>query len=99
MGAAGERFAAVWLTGQGLVELDRNVTVAGGEIDLVMSDHGGRVAVEVRTASSPGDPIDAVDAAKRAHVRRIAREVGARRVDLVGIGFRSWGIEVHWVPG
>jgi hypothetical protein len=21
------------------------------------------------------------------------------RVDLIGIALRSWGIEIHWVPG
>lgn len=99
MGAAGERFAAWWLSGRGLVELERNRTVTGGEIDLVMSDGGRRVAVEVRTISGIGDPIDAVDEAKRAHVRRIARRAGAGRVDIVGVAFREWGVEVHWVPG
>jgi Holliday junction resolvase-like predicted endonuclease len=75
------------------------VTVTGGEIDLIMSDHGRRVAVEVRTVSTGADPIDAVDRAKRAHVARIAARAGMSRVDLVGVGFRPWGVEVHWVPG
>ena len=99
MGAAGERFAALWLADQGLVELGSNVSVAGGEIDLIMSDHGRRVAVEVRSVSTGDDPIDAVDPVKRAHVARIAARAGMSRVDLVGVGFRPWGVEIHWVPG
>lgn len=99
MGAAGERFAALWLAGRGLIELGHNVAVAGGEIDLVMSDHGRRVAVEVRSVSTGDDPIDAVDPVKRAHVARIAAGAGMSRVDLVGVGFRPWGVEIHWVPG
>jgi putative endonuclease len=99
LGAAGERFAALWLANQGLVELGRNVPVAGGEIDLIMSDNGRRVAVEVRSVSTGDDPIDAVDTVKRTHVARIAARAGLSRVDLVGVGFRPWGVEIHWVPG
>jgi hypothetical protein len=64
-----------------------------------MSDHGTKVAIEVRTVTGPGDPIDAIDFGKRRHVGRLASRVGAGRVDYLGIGFRPWGIEVHWVPG
>ncbi|HEU4894832.1 MAG TPA: YraN family protein [Acidimicrobiia bacterium] len=91
--------AARWLSERGLVGLERNVTVTGGEIDLIMSDRGRRVAVEVRSVTSEGDPIDAVDHRKRAHVARIAAAAGVSRVDLVGVGFRPWGVEIHWVPG
>lgn len=64
-----------------------------------MFDNGRRVAVEVRTVSTGDDPIDAVDPAKRAHVAAIASRAGVDRVDLVGVGFRPWGVEIHWVPG
>jgi Holliday junction resolvase-like predicted endonuclease len=64
-----------------------------------MSDDSARVLVEVRTITGKGDPIDAVDDAKRSHIRRLASKVRASRVDYVGVGFRSWGVEVHWVPG
>lgn len=77
----------------------RNVEVAGGEIDLIMSDHDRRVAVEVRTVSGGGDPIDAIGEEKRRHVRRLAGKAGVSRVDFLGVGFRSWGVEVHWLPG
>lgn len=95
----GERFAAWWLTGRGLEVLARNVEVDGGEIDLLMSDRSTRVAVEVRSVSGVGDPIDAIDSRKRSHVRRLAGKAGASRVDFIGIAFRPWGVEVHWLPG
>jgi len=77
----------------------RNVAVTGGEIDLLMSDHDRLVAVEVRTVGGGGDPIDAVDWEKRRHVRRLAGEAGVSRVDFIGVGFHSWGVVVHWLPG
>jgi Holliday junction resolvase-like predicted endonuclease len=99
VGEAGERFAVWWLACQGLTPIATNVEVDGGEIDLLMSDRSTRVAVEVRTVTRDGDPIDAVDGVKRGHVRRLAGRVGAGRVDYLGVGFRPWGVEVHWVPG
>lgn len=77
----------------------RNVAVDRGEIDIVATDSNTKVAIEVRTVTGDGDPIDAVDPAKRAHVRRLAGNAGVGRVDFLGVGFRSWGVEVHWVPG
>jgi len=88
-----------WLGQQGMTPITRNVEVDGGEVDLLMSDNGTKVAVEVRTVTGAGDPIDAVDRGKRSHVGRLAGKAGASRVDYLGIGFRPWGVEVHWVPG
>lgn len=99
MGAAGERFAAWWLTDRGLELLDENIELDQGEVDLLMRDGRTKVAVEVRAITSPGDPIDAVDPAKRGHVTRLAARLGASRVDYLGVGFRPWGVEVHWLPG
>lgn len=99
MGNAGEKLAAWWLADQGLTPLARNVDVDGGEIDLLMADGGQTVAVEVRTVTGEGDPIDAVDIAKRSHVRRLAGKAGVSRVDFLGVALRSWGVEIHWLPG
>jgi len=82
-----------------LVIQRRNLILDDGEIDLVARDGKDRVAVEVRTITGPGDPIDAVDPTKRRHVASLARRLGASRLDLIGVGLRQWGIEVHWVPG
>lgn len=99
MGTAGERLAAWWLAEQGLTLLAQNVDVDGGEIDLLMADGSQTVAVEVRAVTGDGDPIDAVDEAKRSHVRRLAGKAGVSRVDFFGVGLRPWGVEVHWLPG
>lgn len=88
-----------WLRDRGLVVSDRNVEVDGGEIDIVARDGRDEVAIEVRTTTSEGDPIDAVDRTKRRHVSKLAGRAGLTRVDFLGVGFRQWGVEVHWVPG
>jgi Holliday junction resolvase-like predicted endonuclease len=83
----------------GFVLLARNVDVDGGEIDLLAMDGRTRVAVEVRAISGPGDPIDAVDRAKRHRVARLGRLAGAGRADFIGIALRPWGFELHWLRG
>ena len=98
-GATGERIAAWWLAARGLHILDRNVTVTGGEIDLIARDGTRRVAVEVRTITGGGDPIDAIDESKRSHVNSLAAGAGASRVDLVGVALDRDALVVHWVPG
>lgn len=87
------------MNSRGLVIVRRNVTVDDGEIDLIARDGDTRVAIEVRTTTGLGDPIDAVDRAKRLQVATLGRKVGASRVDFIGVGLRRWGIEIHWVPG
>lgn len=91
--------AVWWLGEQGLQITARNVEVRGGEIDLLALDRGTRVAVEVRTISGAGDPIDAVDGTKRRHAARLGHLAGATRVDFLGVGIRPWGVELHWLPG
>jgi len=77
----------------------RNVPTGSGELDLLARDGGDLVAVEVRTITGIGDPIDAVSPAKRRRVRALAALVGARRVDFVGLGVDAEGVTFHWVPG
>lgn len=79
--------------------LGANITVDRGELDLIGMDGDDRVAFEVRTITGEGDPIDAVDQAKRRQVQRLAAANGASRVDLVGIRLHDDGFDVHWVPG
>lgn len=76
----------------------RNVVVDRGEIDLIVDDRGVRVAVEVRTRLGGADPIDAADEAKRDRVRKLARRVGAARVDVIGVRVDRDGFDIHWVP-
>jgi Holliday junction resolvase-like predicted endonuclease len=76
-----------------------NVNVGRGEIDLLGIDGRTRVAVEVRTTTAGGDPIDAVGPSKRRQVMSLARRIGAGRVDFVGVGIGPTAVVVHWVPG
>jgi putative endonuclease len=71
-GRAGEDRAAAFLIAQGLEILERNVTCAGAELDLVARDGDAIVFVEVRGRSDDhrGHPFETVDARKQARVRR-----------------------------
>lgn len=93
----GEQLAAWFLGEHGLEVIDRNLSLPGGEIDLLVRDGRRLAAVEVRTTTGRADPVDAVDSAKRAHVKRLAAGVGAGRVDFVGVGVRDRCFDVHWV--
>ena len=99
MGRAGELIAARFLEDHGLIVVAENVDVDGGELDLLALDSGTRVVVEVRTITGAGDPVDAVDPAKRRRVRRLASRTGAGRVDFLGVRFGNDDVVVHWVPG
>ncbi len=94
-GEYGETSAARWLSGQGMVVLDRNWRCELGEIDLVLRDGDVLVVCEVKTRASAafGSPFEAVTPAKLARLRRLAarwladREVRVAEVrfDLVGV--------------
>ncbi|MBV8372950.1 MAG: YraN family protein [Candidatus Eremiobacteraeota bacterium] len=75
-GRAGEDRAADFLASRGYRVLARNVRVPGGEIDAVCLDGTTLVIVEVKLRDSWrfGSPLSAVDARKRATLRRIAAD-------------------------
>ncbi len=79
--------------------VDANFRLDNGEIDLLATDGKIRVAVEVRTTRHSEDPIDAVGEEKRRRVRRLARGVGAHRVDFFGVRLDDAWFDVHWLPG
>lgn len=99
VGEAGERLAAAVLARHGIRVVARNVAVAGGELDILAIDHGSRLVIEVRTITGPGDPIEAYGAAKAAQVGRLARLIGAERIDLMAIRLRAEAAEIRWVKG
>ncbi|MFQ5523483.1 MAG: YraN family protein [Acidimicrobiia bacterium] len=99
MGVVGEALAAWFLAEHGLTVVGTNLAVGRGEIDLLARDGRRRVAVEVRTRTGGGDPIDAADHEKRRQVRRLAARIGAGRVDFIGVRLAPDHFEVHWVPG
>ena len=75
-GAQGEDRAAAFLQTLGYRVLARNVRVPGGEIDAVCMDGSTLVIVEVKRRDSRGfgSALAAVDARKRAALRRVAAE-------------------------
>ena len=75
-GAAGEARAAQYLIENGYLVVQRNVRLPGGEIDLVCRDGDTVVFVEVkrRDTRSFGSALGAVDARKRATLRKLAAD-------------------------
>ena len=91
-GSAGETLAAAYLELVGCSVVQRNVRLAGVEIDLLATDGDTRVLVEVklRTRADYGGAALAVDHSKRDRLLRAARALepdGARsvRIDVVAI--------------
>lgn len=99
LGAHGETIAGAYLEGLGCRVLDRNWRNRYGELDLVVSDHGVVVAVEVKTRSGAGygSPLEAITARKTARLRRLLLDWARAhphsgsglRVDAIGIVLRS----------
>lgn len=75
-GRLGESRAADFLKEAGYAIVTRNLRLPGGEVDLVCRDGMTIVFVEVknRTTRAFGSAISAVDARKRATLRRLAAD-------------------------
>ncbi|MDQ2681022.1 MAG: YraN family protein [Candidatus Eremiobacteraeota bacterium] len=75
-GRVGEDLAARLLESAGYRVLQRNIRLPEGEIDLLCRDGRTLVFVEVKTrsGSSFGRALTAVDARKRARLRRLAAD-------------------------
>src|SRR5262249_35720595 len=95
LGQYGERVAARYLVGLGMVLLDRNWRCDTGEIDLVLRDGDVLAVCEVKTRASEacGSPHEAITQEKLARLHRLgafwAEAHGVRpteaRVDLVAV--------------
>ena len=74
-GAKGEREAARTLRRRGHRVMVRNYRCPAGEIDLITTDRGQLVFVEVKTRTSDAaqDPLDTVSPAKWRRIERAAR--------------------------
>ncbi len=81
LGAAGEDLAAAWYQAAGYRILDRNWRCSDGELDLVCRRGATVVFCEVKTRASAdfGSPEEAVTAAKRRRIRRLAARWLAER--------------------
>lgn len=74
IGSEGEDFAAAFLRSKGWVILDRNYTYQKSEIDIIASDKGTVVFVEVklRSNTSYGRPEEYVTPAKEKNIKKAA---------------------------
>lgn len=79
-GVGGEMAAADYLAGIGARIIDRNVTLCGGEIDIIALIEGVIVFIEVkrRTSLRYGRPAEAVTYAKQRRIIRAAAAYMAR---------------------
>ena len=76
IGDIGENTALNYLSEKGMKLIERNYTVRGGELDLIMRDGECVVFVEVKTRrkNSMGMPLEYITAVKRERIMRTARE-------------------------
>ena len=76
LGRAGEDAAVALLEGSGYRIVARNVRLPGGEIDVIARDGDTVVFVEVKARANAafGSAVRAVDARKRATLRRLAAD-------------------------
>jgi putative endonuclease len=110
LGANGEASAAAWLESRGYAIVARNVRTRFGEIDLVARLGALTVFVEVKSRTSDrfGHPADALVAAKRRRLARLAAvclqrlglEHCAVRFDVVAVWLDARGgvKEVQHIP-
>jgi putative endonuclease len=101
-GAAGESLAAEYLSLIGWDVHERNVRLAGVEIDLLARDDRTDVLVEVkvRCRDDYGGAAYAVDRRKRERMQRAARALlhaGARivRIDVVTVELEADGVRLR----
>lgn len=99
VGVAGEVVAARFLEQRGGVIVDRNVRVGRDEIDIVARMVGHLIAVEVKTGLGAGTrPWENFDDEKNARIRRAARVLSIRRIDLITVELKTDGVAVRWLP-
>lgn len=105
LGAYGEEFAARRLAADGWTILARNWSCAEGEVDIVALDGRTLVIVEVKTRRSTrfGSPIEAVNPAKLARLRRLAAAWFAEHREGSGSRSRVRDVRIDvvavWVTG
>lgn len=107
VGRWGEDYARQWLESQGWEILSRNWRCPEGEVDIVARRDQDLVFFEVKTRRSTrfGYPVEALDAARIARMRRVAGQWlhehpatrGRIRLDLIGVLRRGRGVELEHV--
>lgn len=103
-GAAAETLAAAYLALVGFEIRDRNVRVAGAEVDVLAVERGTDVIVEVkfRSRGDYGGAALAVSRLQRERLRNAARSLSAGtgrpvRIDLVALELEEEGLALRHV--
>ncbi len=97
LGEWGENTALKFLTGQGLLLVERNFRSPDGEIDLILTDQDQLVMVEVKTRKDAefGLPEDAITEEKIEHLASAADWFLQKHPDQVD----NWRIDVVSIIG
>jgi putative endonuclease len=92
LGVAGEEVAAGWLQRAGFQILARNYRCASGEVDIVATEQGEVVFVEVRTRRTGAlvGPAESVTWRKQQRILRAAE----RYLQVHALGERPWRVDV-----
>jgi len=110
LGSWGEEQASRHLRSRGMQVVDRNVTCAGAELDLICRDGPVLTFVEVRTGrpgTPPGQLLASIDLEKQARILRAARGYAAEighdgpvRFDAVAVRVQTFASDQgkRWVP-
>lgn len=105
-GALIERAAGEWLCRQGLVMIDHNVQIRGGELDLVMREGDCLVFVEVRHRANSrfGSPAETITITKQRRLIKAARFYLHRnqlscpcRFDVLAVTGTPPDLEYQWL--
>lgn len=100
MGYRGENLAEKYLQNKGYEILDKNFTVAGGEIDIVARKNGVLVFVEVKTRTSDffGEGNESVDKQKKKRILYAAEKYLYTKIKTSDPDFRLDIIEIELDP-
>lgn len=98
VGRIGEEVCANYLVGRGCELIERNWRCAMGEVDLIVSDDGQLVLVEVKTRLAPGRraamPELAVGREKRERYQFLAGAYLAAHPNIVDLRFDVAGVRI-----
>ena len=97
LGRYGEDRACEYLDRLGYQILQRNARNKAGEIDIIATDQGTLVFVEVktRTTTGAGHPFQAITSGKLARIRRVAAQwCSANQVHNAQVRFDAIGVIV-----
>ena len=107
-GKAAEQYALAYLTKNGLLHVESNISCKFGEIDHIMWDKNEIVFVEVRYRRSDnyGSGFESITYAKQSRLRKAAEyflqsnpdiNFQSSRFDVVSLSDKPPQFKVHWI--